>query len=79
MPALILRTTNIQDQPVVNQRHVQIIGAAARALRMEIIFFQKIKDRDLAFLFLVARHRAQRLLVEVNALQSVSLAISVGH
>ena len=58
--------TDVEDEPVFLDAEHEIVGPARRALRREMIGFQKIVDRDLALLLDLACATDDGLFVERN-------------
>jgi len=68
----------VQRQPVLDQGDLQIVGSAGRALGAKVVVLDQVEDGDLPLLLLVARGRAERILVDLDRLQTVDGAV-VGH
>ena len=75
---LVVGALDVERQPVFRQRDAQVVGALVGAVWLEVILLQQIEDRDLAFLLLVTRGGAERVVVDDDALQPVLRAL-VGH
>ena len=79
MSPLVARPCNVKDETVFHQAHAQIIGATFSPIRIEIVFFEQIKDRDLPLLLLVPGGGRERFIVKLDGLQALELAVFVGH
>ena len=69
---------DVEHQPVVLDREVQVIGPGAALDHLEGVLLQKVEDRDLALMVDIGRQRAQAVLVDRHRGQTVAIFSSAG-